>query len=111
MEQALVHYRQAIVIDPFFADAHSAWRACNWLIALAWAAPCRITHPTTDKSFLISIHRQPPTGNLGNLLKDLRCLDHAIHCYITAIQIRPSFADGASTFWSLALVRPHLLFC
>lgn len=35
------------------------------------------------------------TGNLGNLWKDLKCLEQAVQCYITAIRIRPSFADGA----------------
>lgn len=33
---------------------------------------------------------------MGNLFKDMKCLDQAIQCYLAAIRIRPSFADAWS---------------
>jgi tetratricopeptide (TPR) repeat protein len=87
LEEALVHYRRAVALEPTYAPAHNnmgtALRALGWLeqSAGAYRQAIEATADYPDAHY-----------NLANALMDLRRADEAIHHLRIAVRARPTSA-------------------
>ena len=96
MDEAIAAYRQAIAINPNYAEAYShlgnALQEQGQLDAAIAACQQAITlNPNYAEAY----------GNLGNALKDQGQLDAAVAAYRQAIALRPTLADA---YYNLGIV-------
>ena len=94
-EEAIRHYRLAVEFDPACAVAHN-----NLGNMLRQHPEEAITH------YRAAIDIKPEYyeayNGLGNALARLGHFDQAIHCYETALQINPNYADSKRN-WAIVL--------
>jgi len=103
-DEAIAHYREALRINPHFAEAHinlgdalagrgrlaEAGEQCN--LALPWVNPANFG----------------ALNNLGMLLIKLNRIPEAIRCIERAIEIKPDFAEAHSNLGSALALQNHM---
>lgn len=87
--EAIVHYRQALAIDPHLAGAHS-----NLGTALCELGMLEEAESSYRKALALQPGQAEAHNNLGTVLFEREKLDEAIASYRSALMLRPNFAEA-----------------
>lgn len=89
LDEALKHYKQAVEIQPKFADAYSNMgNTLREMQDIKGALACFKTAIDLNPMFADAY------CNLGSILKDMGNIMEAITCYENALKIKPDFPDA-----------------
>ena len=89
VDEAIQHYRQALEINPRFAEAHA-----NLGVALAGRGEVDEAIQHYRQALEINPRFAEPQYNLGNALAGLRRIDEAVTHYRKALEINPCYAEA-----------------
>lgn len=99
-DEALLAYREAVKLDPAFADAYVNMGAIHY---------ARRDFIDAQRCFRLAIRRKPYHAkacfNLANVLDELNCTEESIRWYERALEAEPNFADA---YYNLAAAAEKL---